>query len=51
MENKTYSINYFNSKSKKVELKTFEGKNAFEDAMHWGKNNLENFIDDLIISN
>lgn len=44
----TYYIKYFSAKEKKVTEAIFIGVNAFQDAVNWGKNNLENFNTDLI---
>jgi hypothetical protein len=43
-----FKITWFNNKAQKVEDKIFEGETAFEDAIKWGKETLENFQPELI---
>lgn len=46
--NNRYKIVWFNNSKQRVEVKEFEGKNAYENAVSWGKSTLENFKFELI---
>ena len=44
-----YYIEYLNaSKNYQKDIVYFEGENAYEDALNWGKANLDNFNLDMI---
>ena len=45
---KEYKITWFCNKTQKVTDKIFKGKNAFDNAVKWGKKTLTNFNTDLI---
>lgn len=49
LKNDTYYIRYLSKKHNFRQIdKTFEGANAMQDAIKWGKANLENFNLDMV---
>ena len=49
LKNDTYYIRYLSKKHNFRQMdKTFEGANAMQDAIKWGKSNLENFNLDMV---
>ena len=49
LKNDTYYIRYLSKKHNFRQMdKTFEGTNAMQDAIKWGKANLENFNLDMV---
>jgi len=49
LKNDTYYIRYLSKKHNFRQMdKTFDGVNAMQDAIKWGKTNLENFNLDMV---
>lgn len=45
---KRFKITWFCNASQKIEIREFKGKNAFQNAIKWGRKTLTNFSVEMI---